>query len=62
MGEFYQEKGGKKKGRSDDISSVQIEKPPKVCLPLKSPAKKKFLTGKSKALAEAVMEEVDFFL
>ena len=42
-------------------SSVQTEKASKIRLPLEPPAKRKKIgTGKTKALAEAVVEEVDF--
>ena len=42
-------------------SSVLQRKPPKIHLPLEPPAKRKKIgTGKSKALADAVGEEVDF--
>ena len=38
-------------------------KPPNIRLPLKPPAKKKKIgTGKSKALADVAVEEVDFFV
>ena len=42
-------------------SSVQAEKSQKICLPLKTLVKRKKIgTGKSKVLAQAVMEEMDF--
>ena len=44
------------------LPQFKERKPPKICLPLEPPAqRKKIWTGKSKALADAVGEEVNFF-
>ena len=43
------------------LPQSKLRKPKKIHLPLEPPAKsKKIGTGKSKALADAVVEEVDF--
>ena len=56
---FY---SAQKKARSDVPQSKQW-KPPKIHLPLKPPAKRKKIgTGKSKVLADAVGEEVFFYV
>ena len=59
--------GAKKQGMSDVpvifpfLPQSKQRKPPKIRLPLEPPAKRKKIgTGKSKALADAVGEEVDF--
>ena len=56
-----------KQGRSDIpiifplLPQSKQKKPPEICLPLEPPAKRKKIgTGKSKPLADAVVEEVDF--